>query len=108
MPVTTNAQIKRDAARRLLDIMFCHLLVCGWILFAQIRLKILTPVFGFFLIHLTILCMAERSWQLQSKTMRIWPPVVQLVFCVSRVVFGAVVLALTLAWAGVVVGLVGV
>ena len=108
MPVTTNAQNKRDAARHLCDIMYCHLLVCGWILFAQIRLKILTPLFGIFLVHLTVLCMAERSWRVQSKTMRIWPPVVQLFFCVSRMVFGLIVLALIFAWARVVVGMVWV
>lgn len=104
----TNAQIKRDTACHLLDIMYCHLLVCGWILFAQVCLQILTPLFGFFLIHLTILCMAERSWRVQSKTMRIWPPVVQLFFCVSRVIFGATVISLTFAWARLLVGLVRV
>jgi hypothetical protein len=96
--MSSNTFQKKCTSRRLLDIAYCHLLFCGWILFAQVRLRIINPLIGLLIIYLTLVCLGERSWRLQAKTMHIWHPAVQLVFCVNRVVFGAVVILGAFVW----------
>ena len=102
----SNTQQMKAATQRLFDILCCHLLICGWIIFAQVRLRLVSPVVGIFLMHLVLLCMAERSWRLQAETMHIWHPLVQACFCVTRMIHGAVVLMAVCIWARVLAGAV--
>ena len=98
-PSPSKSDLMTRASRSLFDLICVHSLVCCWILFAQIRLHLCTPTAGVFLMNLNLLCLAERSWRIQAKTMLIWHPVVQLFFCASRIVHGAAVILTVVAWA---------
>ena len=89
------------ASRQLLAIMSNHLLVCSFILFAQVGLRLISPLVSILLMHVTLVRMAECTWSLQAKTMHIWHPAVQLFFCVSRMVYGAVGALVLFLWARV-------
>jgi hypothetical protein len=82
----------------MLDIFCSHVLITFWILFAQTRLHIITPTAGIFLMNVNLFCLAERSWRIQAKTMLIWHPVIQLFFCVSRMVHGAAAITSLALW----------
>ena len=93
--------LKRAASLQLLDIMSNHLIVCSCIVFAQAGLHLISPLVCILLMHVTLVRMAECSWSLQAKTMHIWHPAIQLFFCVSRVVYGAVEILVLCLWARV-------
>ena len=57
------------ASRQLLAIMSNHLLVCSFILFAQVGLRLISPLVSILLMHVTLVRMAECTWSLQAKTM---------------------------------------
>ena len=99
LPPPSKSDVMTVATRNLFDLVCVHFLVCFWILFAQVRLHLCTPTASVFLMNLNLLCLAERSWRIQAKTMLIWHPVVQLFFCASRIVHGAAVILAVVAWA---------
>ena len=97
-PAPSKADLMGAATRRMLDIFCSHVLITFWILFAQTRLHIITPTAGIFLMNVNLFCLAERSWRIQAKTMLIWHPVIQLFFCVSRMVHGAAAITSLALW----------
>jgi hypothetical protein len=107
-PLFSKADLLTAATRRLFHIMCFHSIVCCWILFAQLLLRLLTPTASVFLMNLNLLWLAERSWRVQSMTMRHWHPVVQLFFCVARIVHGAGVILSVVLWARMAVMMAGV
>ena len=96
-----DTKCMKAVTRRLVDIIFLHSFACGWIIFAQVQLRLISPIASIFLMHLTVLSMAELSWRLQANTMQIWHPVVQLCFCVSRMVHGLIAIMAAVTWAKV-------
>jgi hypothetical protein len=86
------------ATRRLFDLIWFHAMICICILLVQVRLHLVSPIVSVFLIHINLICLSERSWKVQAKTMQIWHPVVQLIFCSSRMVQGAVVILQAVLW----------
>jgi hypothetical protein len=95
----SKSDVMTVAVRKLFDLICVHFLMCVWILFAQTRLRLCTPMASAFLLNLNLLCLAERSWRVQAKTMLVWHPAVQLFFCTSRIVHGAAVVLAFAAWA---------
>ena len=99
LPPPSKSDVMTVATRNLFDLICVHFLVCFWILFAQVRLHLCTPTASVFLMNLNLLCLAERSWRIQAKTMLIWHPVVQLFFCLTRIAQGALAIYSVLLWA---------
>jgi hypothetical protein len=87
------------ATRRLFQLLCSHSVIAIWILVAQVHLHVVSPIMCIFLMNLNLLWLAERSWMVQAKTMLIWHPVVQLFFCVSRILHGAAVVLSVVLWA---------
>ncbi len=100
---SSKAELINAAVLRLYDILCSHVFVCCWILYAQVRLHLLSPTAGVFLMNVNLLWLAERSWKVQSRTMHIWHPIVQLFFCVARVVHGAGVILAACVWIKIVI-----
>jgi hypothetical protein len=94
----SKSDLMLDATRRLFDLIRFHVMVCVWILFFQVRLHLVSPIVSVFLMHLNLICLSERSWKVQAKTMHIWHPVVQLIFCTSRIAQGAAVILQAVLW----------
>ena len=91
------------ATRRLFEFMCAHVLICCWILFFGVRLRLLAPAATIFLMNVNLLYLAERSWKVQASTMPLWHPAVQLVFCVARMVQGAAAILAAVLWLRVAV-----
>lgn len=94
----SKASLINAAVQRLFDITCSHAFLGCWILFAQVRLCLLSPMASMFLMNLNLLWLAERSWGIQSANMHIWHPVAQLFFCVARMVHGAGVVLSAVLW----------
>ena len=95
----TKSDLMAVATHRLFQILCLHSVIAIWILIAQIQLHFLSPMACVFLMNLNLLCLAERTWRVQAKTMLIWHPVVQLIFCITRVAQGALAVCSVLLWA---------
>jgi hypothetical protein len=95
---SSSSYLLDSALRHLIEIFWAHTLICVWILFVQWRLDLLSPIASVLLINVNLVCLAERSWWIQAKTMSLWHPVVQLFFCVSRMVQGVTVILAIVLW----------
>ncbi len=96
--MSSNAYLLNAATQRLFGIFQTHSILCLCILFSQWRLHFISPVASVFLMNVNLICLAERSWEVQARTMCLWHPVVQLFFCVSRMVQGATVILTAVVW----------
>ena len=97
----SNSHLMQVTVQRLFEIVLFYSLICGWIVFAQVYLNFLSPVVSTLLMHITVMVMAELSWRQQATTMHIWHPMVQLCFCVTRIIHGSLAIVTMFIWAKV-------
>ena len=97
-PSPTKTDLLSAATRILYNMMCTHMFINFFIVFVQVNLHLISPMATVFLINVNLLCLAERSWRVQSRTMPIWHPLVQLFFCVSRMFHGAVAIMAAVLW----------
>ena len=95
----TKSDLVAVATHRLFQILCLHTVIAIWILVAFVWLHFISIVVCILLMNLNLLCLAERTWRVQAKTMLIWHPVVQLIFCITRVAQGALAVCSVLLWA---------
>ena len=91
------------ATRRMIELMYFHSVIGLWIIVVQCLLRLLAPLACVFLMNVNLLVLAERSWKVQARSMLIWHPVVQLFFCVSRLLHGVAVFFSVMIWARLLV-----
>jgi hypothetical protein len=103
-----KADVLNAAVRRLYSLFCFHAFICVCIVFAQARLRVLTPTAGVFLMNVNLFWLAERSWKVQARHMHVWHPLVQLFFCVARLVHGAAAVFAACVWVKIVLLCVGV
>ena len=94
----SNAYLLNAASQRLFDIFRTHAILSVCIVFSQQRLHFISPIASFFLVNVNLICLAERSWVVQARTMCLWHPAVQLCFCVTRMLQGLAVILAAVAW----------
>ena len=94
----SDSRLMQVTVQRLFDIVCFYSIICGWIVFAQVYLQLLSPIASTFLMHITVMIMAELSWRQQATTMHIWHPFVQMCFCVSHMVHGSIAIVTAVIW----------
>lgn len=95
------------ATRRLFQLMCTHSFIGLFILLVQFLFRNLPTTLVVLLMNINLLLLAERSWRVQCLTMHLWHPVVQTVFCVTRMVHGALVILSVVLWGKVAQLVVG-
>jgi hypothetical protein len=104
---SSKADFVDAATRRLFQLMCTHSIIGLFILLVKYLFQNFPSMLVVLLMNLNLILLAERSWRVQFLTMHIWHPVVQTLFCVTRMVHGALLILSVVLWGKVAQLVVG-
>jgi hypothetical protein len=106
MSHASTAQIRKSVVEQMHVVYWFHvrislLLMCIQTLFiGEMTSSVSVSLFAF-AVMLNLVCLAERFWDLQLRSLVYWPPACQCVFLVSRLALVSVAIICTALWARV-------